>query len=170
MLLQDLASGEGWGTICISIENIEQFDKDIQQKKITTSGVKAAQRKTPNGSIRKWKMLFVAQPVSDELPFPFFMEWEEAEEIRFATLRKDGIILPVNDALEIKECVFQVNDPLTESARWGRLLSQEVSASNEFVLPNVSFKFTAANKVGKDRLSDVIIEPFAENEMTSIME
>ena len=162
LLLHDLATGEGWGTICISVQNIEQFDKDIQQRNFTTSGVIAAERKTPDGGVRKWKMLFVDQPVSDQLPLPFFIEWEEAEEIRFATLRKEEIILPANDALEITECVFRVEDPVKESSTWATLLSQKISASNQIVLSNATLKFLSPNKNGKERLSEVMIEPLGK--------
>lgn len=160
LLLHDLVFGEGWGTICISVQNIEQFDRDIKQKNFTTSGVIAAERKTPNGGLRKWKMLFVDQPVSDQLPLPFFIEWEEAEEIRLATLRKEEIILPANDALEITECVFRVKDPLKESSTWANLLSQKIGGSNQIVLSNAKFKFISANKDGKERLSDVIVKSY----------
>ena len=159
LLLHDLKNGEGWGTICISVQNIEQFDKDIQQRNFKTSGVIAAQRKTPNGGVRKWKMLFIDQPVSDQLPLPFFIEWEETEEIRFETLRKEGIILPCNDALKITECVFRINDPLKEVSKWAELLSQKISKTSQLALSNTMLKFMPAGDPGKERLSEVVIEP-----------
>ena len=158
LLLHDLASGEGWGTLCISVENLEQFDKETRKKNFNTSGVIRAQRKTPNGDVRKWKMLFIDEPVSDQLPLPFFIEWEETEKGRFETLRKDKIILPSNEFLELTECVFHVKDPSKECAKWATLLSQEMSAENHITLPNAVLKFVQGNGQGNQRLSDVLIQ------------
>ena len=159
LLLHDLETSEGWGTICISIKNIEKFNREIKKKKFSTSGVFDAERKTPDGQVRKWKMLFIDQPVMDQLPLPFFIEWEETEEVRFAKLRKDRTFLPANDELEIKECMFRVKDPLKEISIWANLLSQKINDSNRIILPNVLLKFIPSNKNGKERLSDVIIQP-----------
>ena len=158
LLLYDLKAGEGWGAICISVKDIESFNGEIKNKGFRTSGVFNAQRKTPDGQLRKWKMLFAEQPELNKLPLPFFIQWEEAEEVRFAKLRKDGVILPANEKSEITECIFNVDDSLNEISKWANLLSQKISASGNIVLPNVVLKFIK-NKGGKERLSDVVIEP-----------
>lgn len=158
LLLHDLASGEGWGTLCISVENLRQFDKEIRKKNFNTSGVIHAQRKTPNGAVRKWKMLFIDEPVSHQLPLPFFIEWEETEKVRFETLRKEKIILPSNELLELTDCVFHVKDPSKESAKWATLLSKEMGDSNQITLPNAVLKFAHGNGHGNQRLSDVLIQ------------
>lgn len=157
LLLYDLEAGDGWGTICVSVKDIELFNREIKNKGFRTSGVFNAQRKTPDGQLRKWKMLFVEQPELNKLPLPFFIQWEEAEEVRFAKLRKDEVILPGNEKLEITECVFSVNNPLNEIVTWANLLSQKVSDSGNIVLPNVVLKFIT-NKGVKERLSDVVIK------------
>ena len=156
LLLHDLEDGEGWGTICLSVDHIEQFNEEIENKGFRTSGVLDAERRTADGQLRKWKMLFVDQPVSDELPMPFFIEWEEAEAVRFAKLRQDGTISAANEKLAITECVFSVEDPLKETAEWAILLSQKVGDANDIALPNVVLKFVE-HKGGKDRLNDVVI-------------
>ncbi|WP_203248194.1 VOC family protein [Sporosarcina beigongshangi] len=156
LLLHDLKDGEGWGTICLSIDGIEQFKDEIENKGFRTSGVLNAERRTATGQLRKWKMLFVDQPVSNELPYPFFIEWEDAEDIRFAKLREEGTISAANEQLEIKECVFSVEDPLRETAEWAILLSQKVGDANDIALSNVVLKFVE-HEGGMDRLTDVVI-------------
>ena len=108
LLLHDLEDGEGWGTICLSVDGIEQFKEEIENKGFRTSGVLDAERRTADGQLRKWKMLFVDQPVSNELPYPFFIEWEEAEEKRFAKLREDGTISSDNEHWKLRS-VFSVS-------------------------------------------------------------
>lgn len=156
LLLHDLKGGEGWGTICLSVDDIEQFNEEINNKGFSTSGVLSAERRTASGQLRKWKMLFVDQPVSNELPYPFFIEWEDTEEVRLAKLHEDGTISEVNEQLEITECVFSVEDPLRETAEWAILLSKKVGDADDIALPNVLLKFVE-HKGDKDRLTDVVV-------------
>ena len=156
LLLHDLQEGEGWGTICLSVDDIERLKEDVENKGFYTSGVLAAERRTADGQLRKWKMLFIDQPVSNDLPYPFFIEWEEPEAIRFAKLREDGTISADGEQLAIQECVFSVDDPLRETAEWAILLSQKVGDTNDIALPNVLLRFVE-HQSGKDRLMDVVI-------------
>ena len=156
LLLHDLEQGDGWGTICLSVDDIEKFNEEVENKGFRTSGVLDAERRTADGQLRKWKMLFVDQPVSNELPYPFFIEWEEPEETRFEKLREDGTLTPDNEQLEITECVFSVDDPLSATAEWAILLSQKVGNADDIALPNVVLKFVEHDG-GKDRLMDVVI-------------
>ena len=156
LLLHDLNEGEGWGTICLSVADIKQFNEEIENKGFHTSGVLDAQRRTADGQLRKWKMLFVDQPISNELPYPFFIEWEDADEIRFAKLREDGTLSATNEQLEITECIFNVGDPSREAAKWALLLSRKIGNANEIAMQNVALRFVA--HIGdKDRLTDVVI-------------
>lgn len=154
LIEQLLYDDEGWGTICLSVDNIEAFNEELQNKGLQTSGVLKAERKTLSGEIRRWKMLFVNQPVSEQLPMPFFIEWEEPEEVRLKKLRADGTISPENERLEIKKCIFGVNDPAREVSIWSDLLA--VGADDfQISLPNVVLKFI--EKKGKERLAEVLI-------------
>lgn len=156
LLLSDLKEGGGWGTLCLSVDGIEHFNEDIENKGFRTSGVLEAQRKTVDGRLLKWKLLFVEQPVSAELPYPFFIEWEEMEEKRLARLKEDGALSTENECLAIKECIFHVEDPLKETAEWAILLSQKVGDNHDITLPNTILKFVK-HEGGKDRLTDVVI-------------
>lgn len=156
LLLTDLQEGEGWGTICLSVEGIERFNEEIENKGFRTSGVLDAQRRTVNGQLLKWKLLFVEQSISAELPYPFFIEWEEPEENRTARLKAEGSLSPENERLAIQECIFHVKDPLKETAEWAILLSQKVGDAHQIALPNVTLKFVE-HQVKNDRLADVVI-------------
>lgn len=156
LLLHDLKEKDGWGTLCLSVADIEQFNEDITNKGFTTSGVLDAERRTATGELKKWKMLFVDQPVSDELPYPFFIEWETPEEIRFEQLRSEGALTEDNEKLAIRECVFGVEDPLRDTGEWAVLLSQKVGDMNDITIGDVRLRFVQ-HEGGKDRLQEVII-------------
>ncbi len=156
LLLHDLKEKDGWGTICLSVTDIEQFNEDITNKGFATSGVLDAERRTAGGELRKWKMLFVDQPVSNELPYPFFIEWETPEEMRREQLRAEGSLTAENEELVIRECVFGVEDPLRDTGEWAVLLSQKVGDSNDIMIGDICLRFIEQES-GKDRLQDVII-------------
>lgn len=111
LLLYDLENGDGWGTICLSVNDIDQFNLDLRKMGFKTSGILDAERKTPEGKVRKWKMLFINQSTMDELPMPFFIQWEQEENERLAELRADGTFPLYQQNIRIKECIFKVNDP-----------------------------------------------------------
>lgn len=156
LLLHDLKEKDGWGTLCLSVTDIEQFNEEITNKGFATSGVLDAERRTAGGELRRWKMLFVDQPVSDELPYPFFIEWETSEEIRFEQLRSEGALTADNEKLEIRECVFAVEDPLRETGEWAVLLSQKVGDSNDILIGDVRLRFVQQER-GLQRLEEVVI-------------
>ncbi|MCG3086799.1 VOC family protein [Sporosarcina cyprini] len=156
LLLYDLPDGEGWGTLCLSVEGIEEFQEEVENKGFQTSGVLEAQRRTAQGELKKWKMLFIDQPVTDELPYPFFIEWDEPEDVRMEKLKKEGALSPENEKLDIRECIFHVQDPLKETGEWAVLLSQKVGDDHSIRLENVKLSFHQQDE-GKERLADVII-------------
>ncbi|MCM3710337.1 VOC family protein [Sporosarcina luteola] len=156
LLLHDLKEKDGWGTLCLSVTDIEQFNEDITNKGFATSGVLDAERRTASGELKKWKMLFVDQPVSDELPYPFFIEWETPEEIRFEQLRSEGALSPANEEMEIRDCVFAVEDPLRDTGEWAILLSRKVGDSNDIMIGDVRLRFIE-HENGKNRLQEVVI-------------
>ena len=158
LLLRDISKGEAWGTICLSVDDLDAFDTNIRRAGYETSGVIPAERKTATGNIRRWKMLFVNQQPSSELPLPFFIEWEKGDEDRFNELREDGTILPDNDKLAITECIFSLKDPAKALAEWSSLLST-TSSENIIALPNVDLKFIEKElAVKEERLVEVVLE------------
>lgn len=159
LLLRDISEGDDWGTICFSVEGIDVFNEKLKSVGYKTSGILKAERRTIDGNLRKWKMLFIQQELSSKLPLPFFIEWEESEEERSKGLRTDGTISSDNEKLEITECHFSVSCPQEEVRNWAALLSVEVSDENTIKLPNTLLKFTRKESVdGNERLKDVVIE------------
>lgn len=159
LLLRDISAGEDWGTVCFSVEKIEDFNDRLKSIGYKTSDVLQAERKTTDGNLRKWKMLFIDQELSSKLPLPFFIEWEESEEERSAELIADGTMSGNNEKLEITECHFSVSCPKKEVAKWATLLSIEVSDEDTIKLPNTLLKFKEKERIdGDERLNDVVIE------------
>ncbi|MDX1805752.1 MAG: VOC family protein [Paenisporosarcina sp.] len=140
LLLHDLERGEGWGTICFRTDNILALNDRLTNEGWVTSGVLNAERETSSGFIRKWKMLFIQQDVSNELPYPFFIEWEEPFEERMKSLREEGTITSENDKLVISICEFAVSNPKKSVEEWGHLLNLSPT-ENALKLPNTELIF-----------------------------
>ncbi|WP_019413287.1 VOC family protein [Paenisporosarcina sp. TG20] len=153
LLLNDLESGEGWGTICFRTENIDKLNERLCRDGWGTSGVLDAERETASGFIRKWKMLFINQEVSNELPYPFFIQWEETFEERMQSLREDGTITSVNDNLAISRCDFAVYDSQKKLEEWSEILKVSPS-NNSLKLPNTELLFLESKAV-KERLVSI---------------
>lgn len=161
LYLHDIKDHEGWGTICCSVDGIESFEQQLMEKGYQTSGVFQAERKTTEGDIRKWKMLFIEQEPSKALPYPFFIEWETSEEIRWEQLRKNGTILPSNERLEITDCLFYVKNAKETADEWARLLNDVVVENTGINLQNCRIKFIENDQQEvKERLADVSIQDF----------
>lgn len=139
---------KGFGTVCLRTEEIGQLDERLKREGFETTGILDAERKTESGDVIKWKMLFLKEAVSDGLPSPFFIEWEESNSDRYEELRNRGAILPENESLSIERCVFGAHDPDKSAERWRKILGT-------LELPNCQFEFEKTEKE-KERLEKVV--------------
>lgn len=156
LLLHDLEHGEGWGTICFRTNTIDELNKKFLNEGWQTSGVIDAERETSTGFIRKWKMLFIDQEVSSDLPNPFFIQWEEPLEMRMKSLKEEGTITLENQKLSIARCDFTVRDPEKVVEKWSEFLNL-IPLGNTLVLPNTELHFIkSSDKL--ERLRNVYVE------------
>lgn len=138
----------GFGTICVRTKNILDVDQDLQERGIGTTGVLDAERRTVDGELIRWKMLFVKEPISMKLPPPFFIEWQETDEQRYKKLREKGVVQETNEALTIDRCVFGVWNPSEVENVWRKILG------NNLKLGNCRIEFRKTTK-SKERLEEV---------------
>lgn len=157
LLLHDRPRGNAWGTLCLSVKGIESYRTKIKEKGFEVSEILSAQRKTPEGKTLRWKMLFVYKDSIEELPYPFFIEWEESEEERNQRLAARGAFEASNRNTRIKECNLATANPAEEAKEWGRLLDRMVIEGNQLILPNIRFEFVAVPENGHSRLNAVLI-------------
>ncbi|MFJ8063474.1 VOC family protein [Psychrobacillus sp. NPDC096426] len=164
LLLHDLTTAPGFGTICIRTTTIDELCQQLEDKGIETSGVLHAERKTTSGLIRKWKMLFVKEEISDALPTPFFIEWEESDEDRYQLLQEDGTINESNLQLSISACEFHVHHPREIMNKWKRYFDLVEEDEHILLLRNTKLVFKPLEKGTRERLAVVHIEGFKNNE------
>ncbi|MDN5708358.1 MAG: VOC family protein [Planococcus sp. (in: firmicutes)] len=150
-LIQQLRyDGRGFGTICLRSDNLDQLGKQIEKRGFKTIGPMDAERLTETGETIRWRLLFIDQPVSSSLPLPFFIEWEEPDEARFAGLKRKGVLTELNEGLRLEALVFSVENPTQSEAEWSSLLGGSVA------LENCRLVFEAGK--GNERLREVRFE------------
>ncbi|MBU9672364.1 VOC family protein [Planococcus sp. CP5-4] len=150
-LIQQLQlDGRGFGTICLRSDNLDQLAQQIEGRGFQTVGPMDANRLTETGETVRWRLLFVDQPISSALPLPFFIEWEEPDEARFAGLKQKGAITELNEGLRLEALVFSVEDPEQKEAQWSRLLGGSLDLEN--------CRLLFEDGKGKERLSEVHFE------------
>lgn len=146
----------GFGTVCLRSDNLDLLAKQIQGRGFRTIGPMDAERLTETGETIRWRLLFIDEPISSALPLPFFIEWEEPDEARFAGLKQKGAITGLNEGLHLEALVFSVENPAQSEARWSSLLGVGID------LENCHLVFEAGK--GKERLREVRFES-AEQEI-----
>ncbi|AIY04316.1 hypothetical protein Plano_0351 [Planococcus sp. PAMC 21323] len=138
----------GFGTICLRTKAIGELNQDLQERGIETTGVLDAERRTEEGELIKWKMLFIKEPISTKLPTPFFIEWQESDEQRYHKLREKGVVQETNEALTIDRCVFGVWNPTEAESAWQKMLGGSLK------LDNCRIEFRKTN-AAQERLEEV---------------
>jgi len=154
-LLYDIADGEGFASLCLRSNDIEKKNRYFQKMGYRTSGIIPAERRTSNGELRKWKMLFIDHKIDHTLPYPFFIQWEQTDEERYSSLREDGTVKPENEELTIKRCTFHVKNVEEKLIHWSRLLSLPTKG-NTLKLGNTVFVFEEKHN-SKERLHTIEI-------------
>lgn len=148
---QLLYNKKGFGTICLRTDSIAALNDGLLRDGFATSGILDAERRAADGNRIKWKMLFIQEEVSDQLPSPFFIEWQENDAARYGNLRKSGAIQPLNEELAIEKCVFGVHDVEASKEKWKKLLGGRLELAN----CRIDFRQTGQQK---ERLEEVHFE------------
>lgn len=150
-LIQQLRlDGRGFGTICLRSDDLDELAKQIEGRGFKTIGPMDAERLTDTGETVRWRLLFIDESITSALPLPFFIEWEEPDEARFAGLKQKGAITELNESLRLESLVFSVKDPAQREAQWRSLLGGDIDLENGRIV------FEAGE--GKERLCEVRFE------------
>lgn len=141
-LKHDLAAyGDGWGTLCVSTEDIQALNKKLEEMGMRTSGVLDASRLTSSGTLKKWKMVFVDEEELTDLPAPFLIQWEESEQNRRKALLAEGVITDEANAERISECALVTKDPERTLERWCTILGVPPDDAESLMLHDVRLRF-----------------------------
>ena len=140
LFLYDRESGPGLGTICLRPDSIEEVHRRFADMGVATTDVLDASRTTPDGTVLRWKMLFVKEEPSNELPLPFFIEWEQSQQDKYADLEALKQLPPNVEELKVKRLVMGTTHPIETAKKWAHLLGVQ-SDENKLHLENTTIEF-----------------------------
>ncbi|WP_342526425.1 VOC family protein [Chryseomicrobium sp. FSL W7-1435] len=145
LLLFDLKNGPGFGTICLRPDSIERVYNRFQTQGIQTTEILDASRKTPNGDVLRWKMLFVKENPSEDLPLPFFIEWEQSQQEKYADLEQQKQLPPRVEELRVQELVIATKTPFQTAEKWANLL-EVAQQGTQIILSNTRITFVESEQ------------------------
>lgn len=156
LLLHDRPNGPGFLTICLRPDDIEELNSKLNGQGIETTGVLHASRQTPDGQTLQWKMLFIKEEPTDDLPLPFFIEWGQSQEQKYANLANAGQLAANVYYQQVEQVTLHASQPEETAKRWGELFDGQVNGT-EIVLENTRLVFQASNQA-KKRLHQIDIK------------
>lgn len=157
LLLHDLkTTGPGWGTVCLRPGDLYAFEKRLNEKGYKTTGVLEASRRTSNGDVLEWKLLFIDEEIGQGLPNPFFIDWGMEDEERIKQLLAKGTLPEENVEHRISEAVFSVKDPKATAERWAEMLELDICSGHRLALGNAELVFVEGEE--PERLTNVDID------------
>jgi len=129
-LLWDLQKGEGLGQIAIRTDDILGLANQLREKGFEID-LREGSRKRNDGSLLRWKMLFIAND-AERLPYPFFIEWDQDDESRRVELTARKVIAnhPLGN-LKLKAIYYLVNHLASAIEKWSLMLG--CAASDPYV-------------------------------------
>ncbi|CAM5356977.1 Glyoxalase-like domain-containing protein OS=Lysinibacillus sphaericus OX=1421 GN=LS41612_14290 PE=4 SV=1 [Lysinibacillus sphaericus] len=106
-------------------------------------GPDACSRTRPDGSVVHWKLLHFGK-VGQAIDFPFFIEWADGDEERYAQLIASGAVT-TSQTISMESVQFYVQDAQATAKLWHEVLQlPEPVVHSEFIalhLPNIRLDF-----------------------------
>ena len=115
--IADLKKGEGFGQICLRTNQIEQLAESLTERGYSCQ-LFDGQRKRTDGTLLKWKMLFLDERFGHQIPYPFFIQWGKNDGERLQELKDSGLL---ND-FSIKQITYLVEDAEEAARKWSAVL------------------------------------------------
>ncbi|MFC5735670.1 VOC family protein [Cytobacillus gottheilii] len=128
-LREKIKKKEGIGQICFRTDNINNLQQHLHNQDLKTLPIFDGSRVRDDGKRIQWKMLFIEE-TDPSIPFPFFIEWAENDDIRLAELKNSGFIHPTLENSYIELIQWPVPD-YKQAARSLSPLFQEKMVIND---------------------------------------
>ncbi len=133
----------GLSRIALRTTNIEQEAQRLSALGFDVYGPDACSRTRPDGSDVHWKLLHFGK-AGQAIDFPFFIEWADGDEERYAQLIASGAVT-TSQTISMESVQFYVQDALATAKLWHEVLQlPEPVVHSEFIalhLPNIRLDF-----------------------------
>lgn len=117
-LVEEHSRGEGMGQIALRTQHMDQWAEKLSQAGMKVTGPVSGSRTREDGTIIRWRMLFLEDPRGGQLP-PFLIEWQQSDDERKSDLQKRGVIAAhPNFAEAIQAVGYAVDDLESAAEQW----------------------------------------------------
>ena len=127
---------EQLNTVAIRTNDLEGIRQRLKQAGIAVGQILEGDRVDKQNQLIKWKTFFIDDDI-EGLPYPFFIDWQQADTDRVVQLEKQGLIQqhPAGK-LNVIKAVFEVNEPQKVSQQWANLIeSFVIKKEGKFIVP-----------------------------------
>lgn len=148
----------GFTRMALRTNSIEEDAHRLRQLGLFVYGPETFSRTRPDGSILTWKLLHIGEE-DTKLEWPFLIQWEERDEIRFDELVKRGTIgrHPLGN-LRISEVVYQVDD-LHVAQKWADVFGFTVEKNHSTItLKTANCNFTFYKNLQEEEEQNKIVQ------------
>lgn len=114
---------EGHITMALRTTEIEEVKVHLERHGFETYGPNEYTRHRPDGSVLKWQLLYAGKP-DQQVRFPFFIQWDEPDDVRLKTLKDTGGF--ANENGELTKVFYAVKQPYETAVEWRQLLGGTV--------------------------------------------
>ncbi|MED4780513.1 VOC family protein [Brevibacillus choshinensis] len=126
-LVEEQSSGEGLGQIALRTQEMDQWATELREKGLHVTGPVAGSRTREDGTVIRWRMLFLEDPSGGRMP-PFLIEWQESDDERVKDLTYRGMIADHPNGADGIQAVGYAVAELEEAAKqWERWFGWESS-------------------------------------------
>ena len=129
----DRRDQEGFITMALRSHNLLDLANSLREKGVAANGPFPLSRKTPEGTILSWELLYAGED-DLEIPLPFFIDWGVSDEERRTDLKEVGLITnhPKGN-LEISAVIFAVHSFDQSFEKWKTyLVLEEIDVESNF--------------------------------------
>ncbi|WP_161598919.1 VOC family protein [Bacillus mesophilum] len=128
---------EGIGQICFRTDNMNNLQQHLHKQDLKTLPIFNGSRVRDDGKRIQWKMLFIEE-TDPSIPFPFFIEWAENDDIRLTELKNSGFIHPALENSYIELIQWPVPDFKQAARAWSPLFKDKMVINNTMQITQIT--------------------------------
>ena len=122
---------EGPARIAIRTDRIGELAVKLKEEGFTVYGPLPGERVRTDGQVIKWSLLF-PESAENDLPLPFFIQWEKSDEERLSEFEQQGLLgSHVEGSPKFDSVGFVVHNLDQTIATWRKLF--DLKQSEEFI-------------------------------------
>jgi Glyoxalase-like domain len=121
---------EGPARIAVRTDSITKLTEKFKGKGYKVYGPIPGERVRSDGQVIRWSLLFPENEIN-ELPLPFFIQWEKSDEERFVELEEQGLIDSSELGAKFVSVGLIVKNLDQTINKWGELIN--LKPSEEFI-------------------------------------